>query len=137
MNVMNQDRVRAFLEKINQWVKTKPNILALALVGSHARGEANDGSDIDLLLLTINPEGYIENPEWITEIGNPVQVIKEDWGKVTSLRVFFANDLEVEFGITDQSWASLPLDNGTQDVINDGMNILYERKPILSTLSNY
>jgi predicted nucleotidyltransferase len=135
MNPSCPNKVNSFLNKVKEWAKTQPDLLALALIGSHARGEAKTDSDIDLILLTSNPEEFFGNPEWIAELGSPVQIVKEDWGKVTSLRVFFADDLEVEFGITDQSWASFPLDSGTQDVINDGMNILFERKPILSTLS--
>jgi hypothetical protein len=54
-------------------------------------------------------------------------VEREDWGRVTSLRVWYADGLEVEFGIADRSWASAPLDVGTRRVIEDGLVVLFDR----------
>ena len=42
----------------------------------------------------------------------------EDYGKATSLRVWYEDWLEVEYGLTDETWAALPLDEGTQAVIS-------------------
>jgi hypothetical protein len=51
---------------------------------------------------------------------------------VQSLRVFYRNGLEVEFGLTDPAWAALPLDEGTRQVIAGGMRVLFERGHNLS-----
>ena len=71
---------------------------ALALVGSHARGDAKADSDVDLLLLLRDPEAYLDDRAWVSEFGAPDSVTMESWGKVTSLRVFYADGLEVELG---------------------------------------
>ena len=47
---------------------------------------------------------------------------------LTSLRVLYTSGLEVEFGLTTRDWARLPLDFGTQMVISDGINVLFERE---------
>lgn len=123
---MNKGRVRSFLDNIDAWAETQPDLLALALVGSHARGEANTESDLDIILLVRDPDFFIENHDWVAEFGNPSRVIKEDWGKVTSLRVYYADDLELEYGLTDLSWGADPNDTGDANVIKDGLEILYE-----------
>ncbi len=48
-------------------------------------------------------------------------------GRVTSLRVWYADGLEVEFAIADRAWASAPLDAGTRRVIEDGCVVLFDR----------
>jgi predicted nucleotidyltransferase len=40
------------------WVTAQPKIRAIALVGSHARGIARSDSDIDFMLLAMDPESF-------------------------------------------------------------------------------
>jgi hypothetical protein len=54
---------------------------------------------------------------------------------VTSLRVRYADGLEVEFGIADRTWASAPLDPGTRRVIEDGCIVLFDRGSAFSGVS--
>jgi hypothetical protein len=58
----------------------------------------------------------------------------EDYGRVTSLRIQYADGLEVEYGLTERSWASLPLDDGTRSVIASGMKVVFERGRLLSSI---
>jgi hypothetical protein len=60
----------------------------------------------------------------------------EDYGKLISLRVFYRDGYEVEYGITTPDWAALPLDAGTRQVISDGMVVLFERGDVLSRHTN-
>jgi hypothetical protein len=70
-------------------------------------------------------------PEWINEFGDAKSIKVEDWGQVTSLRVFCQEDLEVEYGITTLEWAREPLDEGTRQVIADGMEVMLDKSGIL------
>jgi hypothetical protein len=124
--------VRAFLQSVVEWAKNEPDLMALALVGSHARGEANPESDVDLILLFRNPKEYIKNRDWISEFGEPGHIVQEDWGKVTSLRVLYTEGLEVEYGLTNLDWGSDPSDEGDARVIGNGLIILYEKDGHLS-----
>jgi hypothetical protein len=124
--------IKAFLDRVIYWAMNEPDLLALALVGSHARGKATPNSDVDLILLFNHPEAYLKDRGWISEFGEPTQVVIEEWGKVTALRVFYADGLEVEYGLSDLDWGSNPSDEGDARVIRDGLVVLFERGKHLS-----
>ncbi len=129
---MITNRINKFLDEVTNWSAAQADIMALALVGSHAKGTATDSSDVDLVLITLKPVIYLDNFDWIGQFGRIAKTQIEYYGLITSIRVWYIDGLEVEYGITDKSWAAEPLDAGTQQVINDGMRILFERNNILS-----
>lgn len=53
--------VRVFLQSVIEWAKNEPDLMALALVGSYARGEASPESDVDLILLLRNPKEHLKD----------------------------------------------------------------------------
>ena len=124
--------VRAFLQSVVIWAKNEPGLMALALVGSYARGEASPESDVDLILLLRNPKEYLKDRDWISEFGEPGHIVQEEWGKVTSLRVLYADGLEVEYGLSNLEWGSDPSDDGDAQVIENGLVVLYEKNGHLS-----
>jgi predicted nucleotidyltransferase len=115
------------LSAITQWAPSQAELIALALVGSHARAATRPDSDIDLVLIARNPQHYLLSPDWVEQFGSTRLTTIEHYGKLTSIRVFYRNGLEVEFGITSEEWIALPLDAGTARVIEDGLRILFER----------
>ncbi len=127
-----QQRAADLLREVTDWAHAQPDILALALVGSYARGSARPDSDVDLVIITTTPANYLENLGWTTQFGAVLRCQLEDYGKLTSVRAYYGNGLEVEFGITDEGWATVPLDNGTREVISDGMKVLFEQGNMLS-----
>ena len=126
------DKSDQFIAKLIDWVPTQSHIEAVALVGSYANGIASEESDIDLILLVSDPDKLIDDIKWVYQFGDVSDNQIEYYGKVTSIRVWYSKGPEVEFGITYPTWASSPLDNGTQQVIDNGMKVLFERKPFLS-----
>jgi predicted nucleotidyltransferase len=117
-----------FLKNVSYWAETQPNIHEVFLVGSQARGEAKADSDVDLVILCKDPKPYLENLEWIGEFGKLKRKTVEDWGRVTSVRVWYKSGLEVEFGFTDLDWAKEPLDEGTKRVLREASyQLLFER----------
>ena len=72
----------------------------IALVGSYARGEARDDSDIELVILTDQPRQYLDDVLWIERFGSVEKHQTEDYGKLISLRVWYQNGREVEYGVT-------------------------------------
>jgi predicted nucleotidyltransferase len=129
---VNKIRVDEFLTQFTAWASAQPNILGAALVGSYARGTAKETSDVDLVVLARQPEPYLQTTDWTHQFGQIQRNQTEDYGRLISLRVWYADGLEVEFGLTDESWAAVPLDEGSRRVIADGMRVLFERGPLFS-----
>lgn len=124
---MPEEKVASFLHEFTAWASDREDILAVALVGSYAKNTASEDSDIDLVILAAQPGLYLENIEWVRQFGNVCRHQIEDYGRLTSLRVWYNSGIEVEYGLTSRDWAALPLDKGTQAVISGGMQILFER----------
>lgn len=102
-------------------------ISTVLLVGSYARNEQKEGSDIDLVIITEEKEKLIQECKWIRMYGDPKSVKIEEWGEITSIRVRYA-EYEIEFGIGEKGWIKIPLDEGTEKVLKDGYIILYEKE---------
>jgi hypothetical protein len=129
---MPLEKINQFLNDISQWASTRADIQALALVGSYARNAAKETSDVDLVLITTDSNLYLNDPSWVQQFGTVSKQQIEDYGLLISIRVWYTDGHEAEYGITDERWAAVPLDEGTHRVIADGMRILFERGDILS-----
>ena len=126
------EQIRDFLDKFVLWASRQADIQGIALVGSYARGDAKDDSDIDLVILTDLPQKYLAEVQWPKRFGTVEKRQDEDYGKLTSLRIWYQDGREVEYGITTPDWAAIPLDEGTRRVIVGGMIVLFERDNVLS-----
>lgn len=84
--------------------------------------------DVDLVILTQQPHELLIERNWVRSFGEPITESLEDYGLLKSIRVRYI-DLEVEFGIASITW---PLDVGSRQVIDDGMQVLFERGSVLS-----
>jgi predicted nucleotidyltransferase len=129
---MATEGINQFLTDVTEWASAQADIQALALAGSYARNTATETSDIDLVLIAVNPYRYLQDLNWAQRFGTIEKHQLEDYGLVTSVRVWYTDGREIEYGITDQRWAAHPLDEGTRRVITDGMRVLFERGTILS-----
>ena len=129
---MIQDKINQFLHDVTAWASNQPDIQALALVGSYARNAANETSDVDLVLIAVDPNLYLKDITWVQQFGMVETQQIEDYGLLTSIRVWYADGHEIEYGITDERWSAVPLDEGSRQVIAAGMRVLLERGNILS-----
>ena len=105
--------------------------MALALAGSHARGDARADSDIDFTFVCSDPARYLKNTDWVSTFGEVTRLSLEDWGKVQSIRVFYRNGPEVEFGIAGIDWTATPPDNETAEVLRAGCMVLFDREGLI------
>ena len=132
MKYFTTKHINALLTKVTDWAKDQPDIFGVALVGSYARDQAREDSDIDLIILTNDPAKYLINIEWLNGFGEVLSVRSADYGMVTSLHVKYLNSHEIEFGITLPAWTSVPTDSGTREVIMDGIVALYDPQKLFS-----
>lgn len=121
-----------FIEDFMRWSTKRRDIRAVALVGSYARLAADESSDVDLVIIAEDPGEYLKNTEWTRVFGIVITKNIEEYGKLTSLRVWYESGLEVEYGFTTREWAKIPLDDGTRQVVEGGLRVLFEKEVLLS-----
>ena len=126
--------VKAFLDKFSGWASLRPDIEGAALVGSYARDAADEESDVDLIILTKESERYLSDPAWAAGFGEVGESRVENWGRLSSLRVFYRDGLEIEYGFVSPDWVDIPVDAGTRRVISNGMKILVDPRGLLNRL---
>ena len=117
--------LEALLGQVSRWAAQRSDVLGVALVGSYARGNPHQGSDVDLVMVVENVDRYLSDDGWLRSFGRVESIDEEDYGLVQSRRVRYAGGLEVEWGLTDRKWlCTKPLDEPTAKVIAEGMRIL-------------
>ncbi len=127
--------VEGVLRRAASWAASSPGVRALALVGSYARGDAREDSDVDLVVLTIAPGELLDDDGWLGVFGQAELVDERDFGAIGERRLRLASGLEVEVGVGAPAWASIePLDEGTEQVASDGLIPLYDPDGILGRL---
>src|ERR1043165_6719178 len=99
---MIQHKIDIFLTSVTEWASKQADIQALALVGSHARNAAKETSDVDLVLIATDPSQYLQDTKWVEQFGSDREQQIEDYGLLISIRVFYTDGREVEYGITDE-----------------------------------
>lgn len=143
MQISNTEKVKLIIEKVTQWASHRTDLIAVALVGSWARGLARIDSDIDLMFLTANSSSFRQDETWMNEISWAIISAEiddwedKDYGILWSRHIYLDDKTVIEFSFGFPSWASVdPIDAGTFRVINDGCQILYDPKNVLSQLVN-
>lgn len=125
-------QVLSLIRSVTDWAREQTDVSALALVGSYAYDRPRMGSDVDLVVLTSNPERHARGIEWVASFDPRAQLIRDQrWGPLRERRVRLHSGLQVELGLVQPGWAAVPLDPGTAKVLSDGCKILQDRDGIL------
>ena len=124
--------MRNIIKMITEWGKKDPQVEAIVLVGSFARKTNQPDSDIDVCIITDYKEELLNKISFIYTFGHVKNYVLEYWGACTSIRVWFEEGEEVEFGLVKPSWYSMPLDAGTRKVLEDGYQILVDKQGVLT-----
>jgi hypothetical protein len=136
-HLMERATIESFAESVVRWAMSRPDVAAIGMNGSWARDAGTPDSDLDLLVIVDDPAPYTKNTQWASTFGEPRRLDREDWGAVQSVRVFYVDGSEVEFGLCRPSWASTdPVDPGTAQVIRDGTKILHDPRGLLGRLKS-
>jgi predicted nucleotidyltransferase len=126
--------VEDLIERVTRWADDRDDVAGLLLVGSRARGTARPGSDIDLVLITNELDGYADG-RWADELNLGDLIGARSWGPITERRFRTGIGLEVELNIGSADWASVdPVDSGTRRVVTDGARILLDPEGMLADL---
>ncbi|MCC6791979.1 MAG: aminoglycoside 6-adenylyltransferase, partial [Thermomicrobiales bacterium] len=111
--------VAQILAAIRSWADRRPDVRAVAVAGSWAHDTARMDSDLDLVVLCVEPERYLGESEWALEIAPDLVLMDtRSWGPLTELRFNLPSHLEIDFGVAPLSWANTnPVDDGTREVV--------------------
>lgn len=127
--------IEQLLERIAGWAAAQPDLVAVAVVGSRARGTARPDSDLDLVILSATPERYIDGEDWARELGLGEVRATAHRGMLVEQRLKTAWGLELDIAIGSPRWASVsPLDPGTWRVTGEGLRIVYDPAGLLGRL---
>ena len=120
--------IEQFIKAFEEWATKNTHIESVIIVGSYARGTNKDTSDIDLCIITTNKAEMVEKQDFIEYFGEIEKNQTEYYGACTSIRVWYKNGQEIEFGIVEPSWIAVPLDSGTHRVLSDGYKVVIDKK---------
>lgn len=91
---------------IVQWAESRPDVRAVALVGSRARVDrpADRFSDVDVIMFARQPAALVREVAWVAELGRPIINCIENpqlgtdapWAPVLERRVLYEDGIELE-----------------------------------------
>ena len=129
----------AIIQNFISYLKTCEDFRAAAIIGSRARVEtpADEFSDLDILILSNDPDKHIDNTEWLSEIGEVYITFVETLplGNGKERRVMFSGALDVDFAIVKASQAEVMFSNPEIiSVFRNGFKILFDKDDLFSHL---
>jgi aminoglycoside 6-adenylyltransferase len=142
-NKSNADRLyKQLVERFVNWTQTRSDIRAAFIVGSRARVDhpADEWADLDIVLITTDPNRYLLTADWIENIGNPLLTFLEPTasGRGMERRVLFEDILDVDFSIIPKREIQKLMQDGSPaeipDVIRRGMRVLLDKDGIVFQL---
>jgi predicted nucleotidyltransferase len=113
----------ALIDRAIGFAASDPDVIAMALVGSYARGMPRLASDVDLVFLTGDVEALLTPGRFEPLLGERERLVRaRTWGPLHERRFRLRSGLHVELGIVPASWASVdPVDPGTAGVVRGGL----------------
>ena len=123
-----------YIEVVTQWAASCDTVRALALVGSHVTEQAGPKSDIDFVILCDDKSKLTNDTAWVQQFGKVTSCTREEWGTVTSVRVFYSDRQEIEFGLAPPDWVELTFGDKIPEGASDRIKILLDDSNLLGKL---
>jgi aminoglycoside 6-adenylyltransferase len=95
------------LDRIVSWAQACPDIRGVLLVGSQARSNrpADEWSDLDLAIITIDPDRYLSRTDWLEQLGHPwITFLEGTIVGALERRVLYEGALDVDFNFFTPEW---------------------------------
>ena len=123
------------IERFVAWATATPDVRAALILGSRARTDhpADAWSDLDLLLFAHNPDQFIQDAAWATNLA-PVWLTfieRTGDGRAWERRTLYAGGLDVDVAINPAEWLdgllAQGIPPGEADVIRRGVQVLVDK----------
>lgn len=132
----------ALIERFVGWAEPRVDLRAALIIGSYARHEqpADRWSDLDLLLITTDPQFYLSTSDWLAAIGEPWLTFLESTavGGLMERRALFASGLDVDFSVVPfdlfQHMVTVGMFTEVTAVFQRGMRVLFDKDGIAAPL---
>jgi len=123
------------VERFARWAKTCSDISAVVIVGSRARVDhpADEWADLDIMVVTTDPERYLSTIDWLENIGKPLLTFLEPTatGGQMERRVLFEGMLDVDFSIIPKRIVEQLLQNKIPpqiaEIFSRGIRVLVDK----------
>lgn len=119
------------IDSVKLWLSKQSDVVAAMLIGSYARGDERNDSDVDFIIVVENVEKWLVNKNWAKLFGQVISVTTEVYEDVHAIRVYYEDGLELEFGFVSRSWLDKPYVPATQEVFDKKFVVLYDREKLL------
>jgi len=116
------------MDALEKWATENRFVESAIVVGSYARGTNKPTSDLDIVIITTNKPEMVKKQDFPESFGTVEKKQTEFYGACTSIRVWYENGPEIEFGIVEPSWIAVPLDAGTHQVLSGGYKVIVDKK---------
>ena len=130
----SEDSVQKLLHRFVAWARTQDDILAIMNQGSRARvdHQADEWSDLDLIVFTSNKEKYLNNSDWLQNVGRVTITFIEETavGGERERRVLFEHGIDVDFSIISIEDLEELVDRPSPevlDMIRRGVKVLFDK----------
>jgi aminoglycoside 6-adenylyltransferase len=136
------------IRRFSEWARDREDVRAVFVIGSRARVDhpADEWADLDLVVVTSNPEFYVSTTDWLSSLGKPLLTLIEPTATAgeKERRVLFEGMLDVDFAIFPYEKAMRLLQaSGNQEslvqlsnALGRGMRILLDKDQALTKLQN-
>jgi aminoglycoside 6-adenylyltransferase len=123
------------LLRIVGWANSRDDVQAVILLGSQARVEhnADEWSDIDVVLLVDVPDRYLGSAAWLDDLGAPLVTTVEPWalGGGLERRVLFRSGMDVDFAFVEAAVApylvTMTDEPQVQRILGRGFRLLVDK----------
>ncbi|KYK36869.1 MAG: hypothetical protein AYK19_00830 [Theionarchaea archaeon DG-70-1] len=141
--VIQTELYEKLIARFVTWAKSRDDIRAALIVGSRARDDPDEWADLDIIVVTTNPEHYLSRTDWIHNIGSPLLTFTEPTatGDERERRVLFEGMLDVDFAILPEQRAKqllkgIPPEIKAQlaDTFGRGIRVLLDKDGMVAAL---
>ena len=128
------------LDRFLAWARPQPDVRAVMVVGSRARTDhpADAFSDLDLVVVTTDPDRYLSGTDWLEPLGTPWLTFLERQavGEGLERRVLFEGALDVDFvPLPNEAVREMALEGWPPEiaaVLRRGFRLVLDKDDLLS-----